>query len=80
MLNWDDEPAMPAAKTASASAAPRHGASVAPHPAVVMGAVTHPAAVPPVPAPEEFRLKPTQSRPGNISGLPRFSPTQRISE
>jgi ribonucleoside-diphosphate reductase beta chain len=63
MLNWDDEPAMPASKTTTASPAVRHTASVTPHPAVLMGAVHHPAAVPPVPTPEEFRLKHTQSRP-----------------
>jgi ribonucleoside-diphosphate reductase beta chain len=59
MLNWDDEPATPAAAKAPAAARPAAPA----HPAVVMNAVKHPSAVPPVPTPEEFRLKPTQSRP-----------------
>ncbi|MCC2657854.1 MAG: ribonucleotide-diphosphate reductase subunit beta [Panacagrimonas sp.] len=66
MLNWDDEPAMPTApKAPTVAAAARHtpSASVVPHPAVVMNAVKHPAAVPSVPAPEDFRLKPTQARP-----------------
>ena len=59
MLSWDDEAATPTAKP-SPVAAPRN--TSAPHPAVVMAAVKQPAAVPPIPGPEEFRLKPTQSK------------------
>jgi ribonucleoside-diphosphate reductase beta chain len=62
MLNWDDEPATTKTNVSAATARHSAPAASAPHPAVVMNAVKHPAAVPPVPMPEEFRLKPTQSK------------------
>jgi ribonucleoside-diphosphate reductase beta chain len=53
MLSWDEEPATPALRAATKPATP--------HAAVVMQAAS-PAAAPRVPAAEDFRLAPTQSR------------------
>ncbi|MGQ0619616.1 MAG: ribonucleotide-diphosphate reductase subunit beta, partial [Panacagrimonas sp.] len=59
MLSWDDEPATPATKPAAATA-PRAPATHGP--IVMAAAVQHPLPKPPVPAPEDFRLKQPQSK------------------
>ncbi len=68
MLEWDDSPG-----TSEPAVTPATPSRAAPHPAVVAAAVqavAHPAPVPTVPSPDEFRLKPMQGKPeAGVTGL-----------
>ena len=63
MLEWDDAP--------TAAPQPAAPARAMPHPSVVAAAVAaHPAPVPQVPAPSDFRLTPVQGKPeAGVTGL-----------